>query len=947
MASEAGWQSGSTATHGGTGIPHVEGAMDQRTVESLLRRLVERVEESERRYGEALDELHSRLDQLSHTTEAARATSTPEDADTLHRLHDQVSSLARRLEHETDIPLDDFERLGKVLTGEHHRNSAVAGPDVQAPAAEPHRAPSVASFWEAAQRPSGSERPFSFPSVQPDFSSSASATLSPEGYDTGLDKRLVDIAQRLEQSIGTAMPTTAIEDLNMKMDEISAQLDRALAGPAQREGLEHIERQISDMGQQLGRAEAQISRLGGIESQLQKLIERVDTMPGQIEETATKAATEAARRVAAEAVKPMTDKRIEAIEGKLTTITDESRASTKRLSDTLAAVHASLKELLQQIEKGPSPFARPPRMPVPDRLRESGPQTNAGAAQQAPRARADKDAPRKDTGVKPQAKEAAQSGDANLATDRSLRSRLGAAIPDYQDSDASAQFGRAKRAKLDEDAVDLDAPDTAAKGRLVTNFDLDANDDLVAAARRAAQAASAHAEERAGGCRSRRIRSTTTLSAAEAPGRRTRPLLMVIAALLLILSAALLYTRLKSKPDPAAAPTTTEESMPAPDQKHGTGAPGEKSGGIEVPPVRYGGGNSIVVTPSKGVSEVTKSRRPTFGYAGEGPVKPTLASLKPRETAALPAGVSVSIEEGTPGISVLQAVPSPVPSNVGMPPESLGTLALRQAAAQGDPKAQYAVALRYLDLNPTNFTAAARWLGYAASAGLAPAQYRLATMYERGQGVTKDVGRARSWYGAAAEKGNVKAMHNLAVSESGREGGITDYAAAFKWYAQAAAYGLPDSQFNLGILAEHGLGMKKDLAEAYKWFALAAANGDGEAAKRRDQVKARLDPAAVAESEQAVKQWAPKAANAGANDLEESPLWAAEAAPAATASSNVELVIRAQRLLNKLGYDVGPPDGTLGDRTRAAIETFERRNGLQATGEVSIPLVTKLERLTS
>ena len=83
-------------------------------------------------------------------------------------------------------------------------------------------------------------------------------------------------------------------------------------------------------------------------------------------------------------------------------------------------------------------------------------------------------------------------------------------------------------------------------------------------------------------------------------------------------------------------------------------------------------------------------------------------------------------------------------------------------------------------------------------------------MYERGQGVAKDLGRARSWYQAAAEKGNIKAMHNLAVSVSGREGGTPDYALAAKWYGEAAAYGLADSQFNLGILAEHGLGIAEE-----------------------------------------------------------------------------------------------------------------------------------------
>jgi hypothetical protein len=100
--------------------------MDQQSVESLLRRLVERVEESERRYSEALDDLHARLDQLSQTTGAARAGSS-EDAETFGRLHDQVSSLARRLEGEASTPLDDFERLGRALAGDFDRAVGLAG----------------------------------------------------------------------------------------------------------------------------------------------------------------------------------------------------------------------------------------------------------------------------------------------------------------------------------------------------------------------------------------------------------------------------------------------------------------------------------------------------------------------------------------------------------------------------------------------------------------------------------------------------------------------------------------------------------------------------------------------------------------------------------------------------------------------------------------------------
>jgi localization factor PodJL len=69
-----------------------------------------------------------------------------------------------------------------------------------------------------------------------------------------------------------------------------------------------------------------------------------------------------------------------------------------------------------------------------------------------------------------------------------------------------------------------------------------------------------------------------------------------------------------------------------------------------------------------------------------------------------------------------------MPAKLPLPPEALGPLSLRQAAASGDSRAQYAIALRYAQGQNTaqDLTEAAHWLERAASAGLAPAQYRLA-----------------------------------------------------------------------------------------------------------------------------------------------------------------------------------------------------------------------------
>jgi membrane-bound lytic murein transglycosylase B len=46
--------------------------------------------------------------------------------------------------------------------------------------------------------------------------------------------------------------------------------------------------------------------------------------------------------------------------------------------------------------------------------------------------------------------------------------------------------------------------------------------------------------------------------------------------------------------------------------------------------------------------------------------------------------------------------------------------------------------------------------------------------------------------------------------------------------------------------------------------------------------------------------------------------------------------------LAALGYDVGTPDGVIGDKTRAAVSDYQRRNGLPETGAPSMALLARL-----
>jgi localization factor PodJL len=100
-------------------------------------------------------------------------------------------------------------------------------------------------------------------------------------------------------------------------------------------------------------------------------------------------------------------------------------------------------------------------------------------------------------------------------------------------------------------------------------------------------------------------------------------------------------------------------------------------------------------------------------------------------------------------------------------------------------------------------------------------------------------------------------MHNLAVLYAEGVDGKPDYQTAAKWFRKAAGHGVTDSQYNLAILYARGIGVEPNMAEAYKWFTLAAREGDNDAAKKRDDVGARLDEASLMAARAAAQVWSP------------------------------------------------------------------------------------------
>jgi localization factor PodJL len=188
-----------------------------------------------------------------------------------------------------------------------------------------------------------------------------------------------------------------------------------------------------------------------------------------------------------------------------------------------------------------------------------------------------------------------------------------------------------------------------------------------------------------------------------------------------------------------------------------------------------------------------------------------------------------------------------LPTRLATPPVDK----VMQLANAGNPAALTILGLRALDGQPVNMADAIKYLTQAAEKGQAVAQYRLGTLYERGQGVAADPVKAAHWYELSANQGNRKAMHNLAVSYAGGAGGKKNMAEAARWFAKAAALGLADSQFNLAVLYERGDGVPQSLLDAYKWYSIAAAAGDAESKQRMNTLASQLsdpDRAAAAKS---------------------------------------------------------------------------------------------------
>ena len=97
-----------------------------------------------------------------------------------------------------------------------------------------------------------------------------------------------------------------------------------------------------------------------------------------------------------------------------------------------------------------------------------------------------------------------------------------------------------------------------------------------------------------------------------------------------------------------------------------------------------------------------------------------------------------------------------------------------------------------------------------------------------GEGVPKDLARARDFFQAAAERGYAPAQVNLGMMYDHGDGMSRVYAMARHWYQKAADQGERSGQLLLGYMYFYGLGGKDDHKRAMYYFVAANSGATGQ-----------------------------------------------------------------------------------------------------------------------
>lgn len=147
---------------------------------------------------------------------------------------------------------------------------------------------------------------------------------------------------------------------------------------------------------------------------------------------------------------------------------------------------------------------------------------------------------------------------------------------------------------------------------------------------------------------------------------------------------------------------------------------------------------------------------------------------------------------------------------------------------------------QYGDGVEQDYGKALEWYEKACNFGNASAMHNIARMHYSGEGVEQDYAKALEWYEKAADLGNDMAMNNIGYMYHFGKGVEQDYIKSLEWQEKAADLGNDAAMYNIGYMYEHGEGVEQDYTKALEWYEKAAEAGDEDAPNAVARVKSLL-----------------------------------------------------------------------------------------------------------
>lgn len=833
---------------------------------ALLQTISHQIDEADQRHTGLLQELRDRLGALGRDANDARGSAAAAAAPIYERIEHGLADLADRigalddggqppvLPYSTPVALKSASGAAKLPADDRTVPTGidpfdiVGGDDDDRAGWDPVDAEALTRIYEESDAalvrtsPRSEAQSVEQSSIEPLVVRPAPAAASDDFYTTPaversdlstgldqawLDRRLSDIASRIEQSLQALRDDAGVDGFGSRFDAFEERMSSVIGDVATRsdvESLKVLERQIQELATHLEQTELQLGRLDGIEQQLEAVIDHLaadianDQRPvagtafeQDLKSLAATAAEEVAQRLAGSMTAPSSDVRIDELGALVRSMVHDRRHSDEQTFTMLDTLQQAMIRLLDRI----------------DAL-----ELAQATARPSPASGAHSLVPPSLPPMQPQAAEVQDFG-APEHSDAPF-SRVPPPLTMPSAPPAAAPVG--DDTPLDKLRRDFIADAQRAKLRATASEPLVAGPPAAAPANTRASRAAPRPQ-------------TAPADPVASGGRSGKQRLTALALCLVIaVSGAALIMKSRTKSNVAANPAAVSETVP---QAHSKDASSTVTSGqngaaeIDVPaalPLRNalplgGNGDGFEVPTDDGAAVPAPTGNATAGSVPAG-----------EHSGGMPVDGQV-IENGYSGsgANALSVTPQGIVlQGSGRQPtaEELASLQAQQnVAVLSSRLGSNASRLSPADLMPeevAKFTRAATTQGAVGPAVLQAQPASLSN--NQGAGAQPDRTKSPDWRTAsqlslppatvgplslrlAAANGDPSAAFEVGARLAEGKGTTQDFSEAVVWYQKSASQGFAQAQYRLGTLYERGLGVKKDPARAQMWYQRAAEQG--------------------------------------------------------------------------------------------------------------------------